>query len=124
MTDTTRQGQKPHPSQPPAGGRTDHDAMRAASMRPTSGPAEGGRLSAISGLELPGREAHTELIPSEPATPEMIPGERDGTTLTHREPGAVGGQFSGFDLPPSGVPVDDITRELVEEAAGKTKRGR
>jgi hypothetical protein len=29
----------------------------------------------------------------------MIPGERDATTMTHREPGAVGGQFSGADIP-------------------------
>lgn len=29
----------------------------------------------------------------------MIPGERDPSTLTHREPGAVGGQFPGGDSP-------------------------
>ena len=124
MTDTTRPGQKPHLTEPPAGGRTDHEAMRTASMLGTSGPGSDDALSAIAGLELPGRESHAELIPSEPSHPEMIPGERDATTLTHREPGAIGGQFSGFDLPPDGVPVDDITRELVEEAAGKTRRSR
>ena len=32
---------------------------------------------------------------------EMIPGEHDNTTLTHREPGAIGGQFAGADIPSS-----------------------
>ncbi len=32
---------------------------------------------------------------------EPIPGERDRTTLTKRQPGAVGGQFSGGDIPDS-----------------------
>src|SRR5688572_15538613 len=122
MTDTMRPGQKPHPTEPPAGGRTDHETMRAASMRRTSGPASDETLSAIAGLELPGRESHAELIPAGEPTHEMIPGEYDATTLTHREAGAIGGQFSGADLPPDGVPLDDVTRELVEEAAGKTRR--
>lgn len=30
-----------------------------------------------------------------------IPGERDPANLTTREPGAVGGQFAGGDIPPS-----------------------
>lgn len=29
----------------------------------------------------------------------MIPGERDPSNLTHREPGAISGQFSGGDIP-------------------------
>ena len=109
-------------AEPPQGGRTDHDAMRAASMRRTSGPASVDALAAIGGVELPGRESHVELIPPEEPLHELIPGEYDATTLTHREPGAIGGQFSGADLPPDGAPVDDITRELVEEAAGKLRR--
>jgi|SoiMethySBSTD1v2_1073268.scaffolds.fasta_scaffold00272_36 hypothetical protein len=32
---------------------------------------------------------------------QPIPGERDPTNLTTREPGAVGGQFAGGDIPPS-----------------------
>lgn len=35
---------------------------------------------------------------------EIIPGERDAGTLTHREPGAIGGAFNGADLP--AVPID------------------
>jgi hypothetical protein len=121
MTEKTRPDRMP--TEPPAGGRTDHDTMRAASMRRTSGPASDDAVAAIGGVELPGRESHIELIPPGEPTHEMIPGEYDATTLTHREAGAVGGQFSGFDVPPDGVPVDDTTRELAEEAAGKT-RGR
>ena len=32
---------------------------------------------------------------------EMIPGERDPSNLTHREPGSIGGRFTGEDIPPS-----------------------
>ena len=41
---------------------------------------------------------HDEGAPQAPPDP-MIPGERDPHNLTHREPGAVGGQFSGGDIP-------------------------
>ena len=34
-----------------------------------------------------------------PATHQPIPGERDPHNLTTREPGAVGGQFTGADIP-------------------------
>jgi hypothetical protein len=120
MTETTRPERKPE-AEPPHGGKTDHEAMRSAAMRRTSGPANEA-LAALGGVELPGHESHVELIPPDESVREMIPGEYDATTLTHREPGAIGGQFSGADLPPGGVPVDDITRFLVEEAAGKVKR--
>lgn len=33
----------------------------------------------------------------ENTTHEPIPGERDATTLTHRQPGAMGGHFNGED---------------------------
>jgi hypothetical protein len=39
----------------------------------------------------------------------MIPGGRDPANLTHREPGAVGGQFSGADIPATPVPWLDET---------------
>ena len=40
----------------------------------------------------------------------IIPGERDPTNLTHREPGAVSGQFSGADIPAGPLPwLDDLT---------------
>ena len=32
---------------------------------------------------------------------DPIPGERDPDNLTSREPGAVGGRFTGADIPPA-----------------------
>ena len=77
--------------EPPGGGRQDHDAMRAAALRPITGPASVDDLAAIGGLEVPAHESHPELAPP-PAgsTREPIPGERDATTLTHRQPGGFG----------------------------------
>ena len=52
----------------------------------------------------------------------MIPGERDATTLTHREPGAVGGQFNGADVPSPDAKawLDERTaREHAREGGGK-----
>lgn len=45
--------------------------------------------------------------------PQPIPGEHDVSTLTHRQPGAMGGQFNGADaLPvPDEVEADAATRE-------------
>ena len=77
-------------------------------MRRVSGPAGTDTLAAGGGTDLPGREAYPELAggaPGAAAPHEIIPGERDATTLTHREPGAVGGQFAGADIPP-GAPPD------------------
>lgn len=34
---------------------------------------------------------------------EPIPGERDPTTLTHREAGSMGGRFNGEDAAPNGL---------------------
>jgi hypothetical protein len=36
-----------------------------------------------------------------PATPEPIPGAYEPDTATHRQPGAIGGQFNGADTPPA-----------------------
>ena len=86
--------------------------MRDASQRPVSGPAATDDLAAGGGLEIPGREPH--VTPAEPSSPqhrEPIPGEREldppspggfGGASTHkgREPGAMGGQFTGADIPP------------------------
>jgi hypothetical protein len=52
----------------------------------------------------------------------MIPGERDPTTLTHREPGAVGGQFAGADMPspdPKAWLDERTAREHAREGGGK-----
>ena len=59
--------------------------------------------------------------PVEPHAP-MIPGERDPSTLTHREPGAVGGQFSGADIPSPNQQewLDERTaREHAREGGGR-----
>jgi hypothetical protein len=50
----------------------------------------------------------------------MIPGGRDPSNLTHREPGAVGGQFSGDDIPDAASPwLDEATaREHDHEGGG------
>ena len=52
----------------------------------------------------------------------MIPGERDPTTLTHREPGAIGGQFAGADVPspdPKNWLDERTAREHTREGGGK-----
>jgi hypothetical protein len=52
----------------------------------------------------------------------MIPGERDPTTLTHREPGAVGGRFAGADVPspdPKAWLDERTAREHAREGGGK-----
>jgi len=84
---------------PPGGGRWDHETMREAAQRPISGPGSTDTLAASGGLELPAHRSHparaADVIADEP-----IPGERDASTLTHRQPGAIGGRFSGADAPP------------------------
>ena len=56
---------------------------------------------------------------------EPIPGERDPSNLTSRQPGSVGGQFAGGDIPPSDHLEwmdDQTTTEHVIEGGGKKKR--
>ena len=118
------ENQKDKLAEPPGGGRQDHDAMRAASLRPVEGPASVDDLAAIGGLEVPAHESHPELAPAPPeSTREPIPGERDATTLTPREPGAVSGQFSGGDTPSVDTKtwLDERTaREHAKEGGGQT----
>src|SRR4051812_23189334 len=75
--------------------------MRAAALRPVSGPAATPVQAAGGGLELPGREQSDDTLPTvgiDQAQPhEPIPGERDRTNLTHRDVGAIGGAFNGDD---------------------------
>lgn len=113
------------PAEPPGGGRQDHDAMRDAAMRPVTGGASTDTLSAIGGLDVPGREPQTTSAMASQLTHEaestLIPGERDATTLTHREAGAVGGQFAGADIPAAAAPdtMDERTsREHAREGGG------
>jgi hypothetical protein len=127
---------KTHSSQsgePPHGGRQDHDVMRAAAMRPVSGPASTDTLAAGGGLDVPGREPHPELASARdgadthPEHHELIPGERDATTLTHRESGAIGGQFAGADTPapdPSAWMDERTALEHAREGGGSAARKR
>ena len=52
---------------------------------------------------------------------QPIPGERDPANLTTREPGAVGGQFAGADIPPTAHQewLDEVTAtEHAREGGG------
>jgi hypothetical protein len=112
------------PSEPPGGGWQDHDTMRDAAMRPVTGGASTDTLAALGGLDVPGREpaSTSALAPqlSHDRESAMIPGARDASTLTHREAGAVSGQFAGADIP-AGAPstMDERTaRDHAREGGG------
>lgn len=108
--------------------------MRRAAALPIQGPASSDVLAAGGGLDLPGRErpdaaAAPPAPDAAPHPPEIIPGAREADTLTHREPGAIGGQFTGMDIPPAEPAwVDDrtTTEHLREggDARAHTKRER
>jgi hypothetical protein len=95
---------------PPGGGRWDHETMREASLRPVTGPASTDTLAASGGLELPAHRAPRARLGLASVAEEPIPGERDASTLTYRQPGSMGGRFSGADTPSS-----DPTRLLDED---------
>ena len=102
-----------------------HAAMRAAASRPISGQPASSTLAAGGGLELPGGERHDGEVSTvginEQTPHEPIPGERDETTLTHREVGAIGGAFNGEDNVTSNVDslMDDrVRQEVVREGGG------
>jgi len=99
--------------------------MHAAALRPVSGPAATRTLAAGGGLEVPGGTPGAADVPSlgmgDTGTHEPIPGERDEQTLTHREPGAIGGAFNGQDNIPAPVDrsIDEQTlRDRVLEGGG------
>ena len=58
------------------------------------------------------------------ATHQPIPGERDPDNLTTREPGAVGGQFTGADIPPEDhLPwLDPVTAEEHAREGGMSEK--
>ncbi len=71
-----------------------HDAMRATAERRIAGPG-----------------------PHEP-----IPGEYDATTLTHREPGSMGGAFNGADNARTNLDAmsdNETLREWIREGGGR-----
>jgi hypothetical protein len=107
--------------------------MREAATRPIAGPASTDTLAAIGGLDVPGREPHAH----DPGSPSrggaashggesaLIPGERDASTLTHREPGAVGGQFAGADIPaasPQGWMDERTASDHAHEGGGRAAK--
>ena len=55
----------------------------------------------------------------------MIPGTRDETTLTHRQPGAIGGDPYGADIPAAPPQwEDDALRKEYERDGGGAPRER
>jgi len=99
-----------------------HDAMRAAALRPVSGPAATPSLAAGGGLDLPGGQPKDIQAPTlgmdDTSTHEPIPGERDEQTLTHRDPGAIGGAFNGQDNIPG--PADGtMDAQTLRDRAGE-----
>ena len=108
--------------------------MRRAAALPIQGPASTDVLAAGGGLDIPGRERPDAASPppaleAAPHPPEIIPGAREADTLTHREAGAIGGQFTGMDIPPAEPEwLDDrtTTEHLREggDARAHTKRER
>ena len=70
--------------------------MRAAAMRPVTGPASTDTLAANGGLNVPGNDPRATThrdVPTAAPVHEPIPGEYDRTTATHREPGAMATSF-------------------------------
>jgi hypothetical protein len=56
---------------------------------------------------------------------DLIPGARDGSTLTHRQPGAMGGDPHGADIPPAPPDWEDAdTRREHEIEGGGAQRER
>ena len=51
---------------------------------------------------------------------DLIPGARDASTLTHREPGAIGGDPYGADIPASPPQWEDEAdrREFARDGGG------
>ena len=75
--------------------------MREAAQRPVTGAASLDSLAASGGLEIPGHRPQVARPYVQPVQPEPIPGERDRSTLTGRQAGAIGGRPSGGDTPPA-----------------------
>lgn len=108
------------PAQPPAGGRQDHEAMRAASLWPVTGPASSDVLAASGGLNLPGNEPEHQVVAEPAPVPEPIPGERDPSALTHRQPGAMTTAFNaGVPQPATSTLTDDDLHDRLLEGGGQ-----
>jgi hypothetical protein len=96
--------------------------MVSAAHKTVHGPASSDRKAAIGGLEVPiGDTAPADDATATDAASALIPGAREGDTLTHREAGAIGGLFTGGDIPAAASPwLDDRTaREHRAEGGGR-----
>lgn len=99
--------------------------MRAAAMLPVTGGASTDALAAIGSLNVPGGDpveaARVAQTLSTCATHhEPIPGEYDRTTLTHRQPGAMGvpAAREGVDTDLETTMDDRTKRDRVMEGGG------
>jgi len=113
---------QPH-AEPPGGGRTDQESMRRAAHLKVEGPASSDMLAAGGGLDVPGGEPdarHSGEGAGESAS--LIPGAREADTLTHREPGAIGGIFTGADIPDGGAELMDERTSIEREREGGLDR--
>ena len=109
-------------AEPPVAGRTDQHSILAAAHKTVQGPAASDRLASIGGLEVPvGDTAPDDDASATDAASALIPGAREGDTLTHREPGAIGGEFAGGDIPSAASPwLDEKTlRDRRGEGGGR-----
>lgn len=87
-------------AEPPGRGRTDQGTIREAAHRPLRN--SDGSLAAGGGLELPAGEVPPPAVDAHNVHDDaaaLIPGAREADTLTYREPGSIGGSFSGADIP-------------------------
>lgn len=109
-------------AEPPVAGRTDQHSILAAAHKTVHGPAASDRLASIGGLEVPlGDTAPADDASATDAASALIPGAREGDTLTHREVGAIGGVFTGGDIPAAASPWldDQALRDRRGEGGGR-----
>jgi hypothetical protein len=123
-----------HAAEPPSSGRTTQESIREAAHRPVAGPASSERVAAGGGLEVPaasqGQPFQGPALSSveahgmhETGASGLIPGARELDNLTHREPGAISGQFNGSDIPAQGDSLNEEERiEIYQEAGGLDRK--
>ena len=104
-------------AEPPVAGRTDQHSILAAAHKTVHGPAASDRLASIGGLEVPvGDTAPADDATETDAASALIPGAREGDTLTYREAGSIGGLFTGADIPAG-------ASALMDDATSRDRRG-
>jgi hypothetical protein len=109
-------------AEPPVAGRTDQHSILAAAHKTVHGPAASDRLASIGGLEVSvGDTPPADDASATDAASALIPGAREGNTLTYREAGSIGGLFTGADIPAGASPwLDEQTaRDRRGEGGGR-----